>query len=263
MATADPVPVRFAALGDSFTEGVGDAPAGAGERGWADLVAAGLAATYGRVDYANLAIRGKRLDSIVADQLPAALALKPAPNLVSLNGGGNDMLRPGADVDQLIRLTREAVRRCVGAGAHAVLLSGPDPSQRLPFGRLIRTRAARLTIELADLGTSPEVTFVDVFGDDEIRRPGYWAADRIHLNPHGHARVASLVLAALGLGNASHPVELPDPGAGILAEATFYGRHIGPWVVRRIRGRSSGDGRSGKHEDWVTLGYEDAPALGS
>nr|BFE73131.1 hypothetical protein GCM10020092_064320 [Actinoplanes digitatis] len=59
--------MRYVAIGDSFTEGMGDELPDGSVRGWADLVAAGLAAELtGEVSYANLAIRGRLLEPIVA-----------------------------------------------------------------------------------------------------------------------------------------------------------------------------------------------------
>lgn len=85
--------MRFAAIGDSFTEGVGDEREDGSARGWADLVAAGLAQSLTEpVDYANVAIRGRLIAPIVEDQLEAVLALDPQPTLVTFNGGGNDMM---------------------------------------------------------------------------------------------------------------------------------------------------------------------------
>ncbi|HOZ59911.1 MAG TPA: SGNH/GDSL hydrolase family protein, partial [Nakamurella multipartita] len=71
--------MRYVAIGDSFTEGVGDERADGSVRGWADRVAEGLAlATQEPVRYANLAIRGRKLAPIVDQQLEVALALEPA-----------------------------------------------------------------------------------------------------------------------------------------------------------------------------------------
>src|SRR3954471_3063112 len=103
--------MRYVAIGDSFTEGVGDELPDGTVRGWADLVAAGLAGAGEQVHYANLAVRGRLLDSIVGEQLPAALGLTPAPTLITLNGGGNDMMRPGVEPRQLLELTELAVRQ--------------------------------------------------------------------------------------------------------------------------------------------------------
>jgi lysophospholipase L1-like esterase len=247
--------MRYVAIGDSFTEGVGDELPNGSVRGWADLVAAGLAAVRGGpVHYANLAVRGRLLQPIVGEQLAAALALSPAPTLLTFNGGGNDMMRPGCDEDRLVELTEQAVRRCQAAGVELVLISGADPTGRLPLGALVHRRGAALTVRLADLAARTGVVFVDVFGDAEIRRPEYWSPDRLHLGPAGHRRVAGLVLTALGHPVAAHVV---DPGPGrprsIRVEARYYREHVLPWLLRRVQRRSSGAGRTGKHPDWVEV----------
>jgi hypothetical protein len=182
------------------------------------------------------------------------LSLEPAPTLITLNGGGNDMLRPGVDVASLVALTQRAVRRCADAGVRLVLISGADPSDRLPFGRTIRRRAAALTAGVAALAAAHGLDFVDVFHDTEIRRPEYWSADRLHLNGTGHQRVAGLVLAALGEGPAAQAASSGSPAARrLLAEARYYREHVLPWVGRRLRGRSSGDDRTAKHAAWIPV----------
>lgn len=247
--------VRYAAIGDSFTEGLGDALPDGSVRGWADLVAAGLAATSSQpVHYANLAVRGRLLAPVVADQLEAALALSPAPTLLTLNGGGNDMMRPGCDVDRLVGLTEQAVLRCADAGVQLVLLSGADPTARLPFGSMMYRSGVALTAAVAELAARHDVLFVDAFGDVELRRPEYWSPDRLHLGPAGHRRVAGLVLAALGHPGAAHVVDPgPDATRRLRTEARYYREHVLPWALRRVLRRSSGHGRTGKHLDWVEV----------
>src|ERR1700739_180908 len=97
-----PGEASFVAIGDSFTEGLNDALPGGGFRGWGDRMAGLLAGAYPGVRYAELAVRGKLLRQIVAEQVPAAAAL--SPGLVSIAGGGNDLLRPGSDPDTLAEL---------------------------------------------------------------------------------------------------------------------------------------------------------------
>src|SRR5579875_3047207 len=94
-------PPAFVAVGDSFTEGLNDAAPGGGFRGWADRLAGMLAAEHPGLRYANLAVRGKLLRQIVDEQVPAAISLLAdrvpgSTALVSMAGGGNDILRPGA-----------------------------------------------------------------------------------------------------------------------------------------------------------------------
>jgi lysophospholipase L1-like esterase len=248
------------AIGDSFTEGVGDELPDGSVRGWADRVAAGLAAARGSVQYANLAVRGRLLQPIVTEQLDAALSLAPAPTLITLNGGGNDMLRPGGEVARLVALTERAVGRCLAAGVQLVLLSGADPGDRLPFGRTVRRRAEAFTEAVVRLAAAHDLVLVDVFHDIEIRRPTYWSADRLHLNAAGHHRVAGLVLEALGHGTAAPAAGTGSPEARrLLAEVRYYRQHVLPWVHRRLRGRSSGDGRTGKYLDWIPIDAADQP----
>ncbi|MFD1151109.1 SGNH/GDSL hydrolase family protein [Saccharothrix hoggarensis] len=253
--------MRYVAIGDSFTEGVGDERPDGTPRGWADLVAAGLAAALDdTVHYANLAVRGRLLEPIATTQLDAALSLTPAPTLLTLNGGGNDMMRPGCDLARLVALTERAMRRCVDAGVRLVVLSGADPSDGLPFGRTIHRRGKVLTEAIAELTARHDVLFVDAFNDAEVRRPEYWSPDRLHLNAAGHHRVASLVLTALGHTTAAQAVE-PGPVARrtLRAEARYYREHVLPWINRRLRGRSSGDDLAGKHPTWIPV--EDMPRV--
>src|ERR1700712_3009068 len=92
---------RYVAIGDSFTEGIGDPEpqSPGGHRGWADRVAEGLAEGTDDFAYANLAIRGRLLNQIADEQVDAALELKP--DLISVSAGGNDIIRPGTDPDDI------------------------------------------------------------------------------------------------------------------------------------------------------------------
>ena len=68
----------FVALGDSFTEGLGDPhPDGTGYRGWADRFAERLAASRPGLRYANLAVRGKVVADVAADQIPVLWMPQP------------------------------------------------------------------------------------------------------------------------------------------------------------------------------------------
>ena len=95
-------PVRYVAMGDSFTEGVGDVDTDRPNqvRGWADRVAEAIGSVDAQAQYANLAIRGLLMHQIVDQQLEAALELRP--NLVSFYGGGNDIISLNVNIDEII-----------------------------------------------------------------------------------------------------------------------------------------------------------------
>ncbi len=248
---------RYVATGDSFTEGLWDAPDGldAPLRGWADLLAERLSAR--RIDagatpleYANLAVRGRKLTSIVTDQVPAALALRP--DLVSLVGGGNDLLRPDGDPDRLAAQLEAAVARLRRAGADVLLATGFDTAGA-PVVRLTRPKAALYNTMIWSIARRNGAHVVDLWGMRSLRDWRMWADDRIHLTSDGHARVAQAALVALGL-----EPDVPDwddplaplPPAPFVDRARANARwlrvHAAPWAGRRIRRRSSGDGHAPK-----------------
>src|SRR6187549_2431628 len=112
----------FVALGDSFTEGLEDELGPDGRhRGWADRVAAALAVQNGRLQYANLAVRGRLLDQVIAEQLPVALTLAPA--LISFHAGPNDVLRPRVDLPALLGRYESAVQQLRATGAQVLLFT--------------------------------------------------------------------------------------------------------------------------------------------
>jgi lysophospholipase L1-like esterase len=234
----------YAAIGDSFTEGVGDELPDGRVRGWADLVALGLAATSTMpVSYANLAIRGRLLGPIIDEQLDVAIALAPA--LLSIAGGGNDVMRPRVSIASITDQLERALDRATGAGIHVVLCSGGNPTKHLPLGSFIGARGDRLADAIRGRLPKENVTFVDNWADAELGDIRYWAIDKLHLNSRGHERVASNVLAALG-------VPVPDPrddhpGIPTQRTAEYWRQYVLPWIGRRVTGRSSGDNRVPKY----------------
>lgn len=262
-----PEDASFVAIGDSFTEGLNDtqgpaddteglasaeglqnAGAGASYRGWADRLAGLLAAEYPGLKYANLAVRGKLLRQIVADQVPAAAAM--SPGLVSIAGGGNDILRPGADPDTLAELFDAAVAR-LRVSSRVLLFTGFDPVG-FPVIRLLRGRIAAYNMHLRAIADARDCYLVDLWSMRFLRDPSAWSPDRIHLTARSHQRVALRAAEVLGV-----PVteDWRVPQAGDLRPAWLTARredarwaweYLAPWVNRRLHGTSSGDGLSAK-----------------
>lgn len=245
--------VRFVAIGDSFTEGVGDELPDGRVRGWADIAVQGWADAAGRpVEYANLAVRGKLAWPIVEQQLEPALALRPTH--LSFNGGGNDMLRPRTDVEHIADAFSRVLRRCDEEGVTLILLSGANPAGRLPMGSLVQRRGDELSAAvLRRIEGRPDVIRALNWPDRELSSEPYWSADRLHMNAAGHHRVAARVLHGLGFEPPAEwwsPTAYPAAGPSGLA---YYREYVGPWVRRRVTRTSSGDGRAAKHPSWIRL----------
>jgi lysophospholipase L1-like esterase len=253
-----PGDASFVAIGDSFTEGLNDAATGGGFRGWADRLAGLLAVEYPGLRYANLAIRGKLLRQIVAEQVPAAVAL--SPGLVSIAGGGNDLLRPGADPDTLAELLDAAVARLQASGARVLMFSGFDPAG-VPVIRLLRGRIAAYNMHLRAIADERGCYLVDLWSMRFLRSPAAWSPDRLHLAAQSHQRIALRACEVLGVPVTEDwrdPVDADQPLAPVPAmaraawvaarrdDARWAREYLAPWVSRRLHGTSSGDGRTAK-----------------
>lgn len=238
---------RYVALGDSFTEGVGDPdPARPnGLRGWADRVAEALAADAGDdFGYANLAIRGRKLPQILAEQVEPGLALRP--DLVTIHGGGNDVLRPKVDIDALAAAYDEAVGRLRASGATVVVFTIADPGPGGVFGAL-RGRMAIFNEWVREIADRHDATLVDMWRMRGWKVSEVMDEDRLHLNAVGHQAIAIAVLDALAADHALTPLPLPEvptlsARAQRAANLAWARQHAVPWVQRRLTGRSSGDG---------------------
>ena len=252
----------FVAIGDSFTEGLSDPAPGGGFRGWADLVAGALSARHPGFRYANLAIRGKLLSQVVAEQVPRAVEL--APDLVSLAAGGNDILR-GADVDALAATFESAVAKLQAAGCRVLIFTGFDP-RMFPVIRLLRGRIAAYDMHLRGIADSSGCDLVDLWAMPALKDLRAWSPDRLHLTTEGHRQVARRACEVLGIPAGEDwrvppppallPADLPGRSRWLAArrqDARWAIQYAGPWVRRRLGGTSSGDGVSPKRPDLLPV----------
>ncbi|MDT0310562.1 SGNH/GDSL hydrolase family protein [Streptomyces sp. DSM 44917] len=254
----------FAALGDSFTEGMSDVLPDGSYRGWADVLAGRLAARRADFRYANLAVRGKLIRQIVREQVPAAVAMRA--DLVTLVGGLNDVLRPRCDLGEVCGLLEEAVERLAPACGRLVLMR--SPGREGPVLERCRGRLERLFGFIDELGARHGAVVVDLFAARSLADPRMWAEDRLHLTGEAHRRVAEAVWQGLGLEAEfawDSPLPPAVPGsrwARRAADLRFAREHLLPWIGRRLTGRSSGDGRPPKRPELAPLVLPEAPPLG-
>jgi lysophospholipase L1-like esterase len=258
----------FVALGDSFTEGLEDERGPDGRhRGWADRVAAALATSNGRVRYANLAIRGRLLDQVIADQVPAAIELAPA--LISFHAGPNDVLRPRVDLPALLVRYERAVERLRATGAQVLLFTVIGRTGTGRTADLLAARFEAFNTAAREVARRHGCLLVDMGAARALQDRRLWHEDRLHLAPEGHARVAAAALERLGFGEpellagAAGWWQEPLPalagrgiavrGADLRADLRWVRRYFLPWVGRRLRGVSSGDLVPAKQVELVDL----------
>lgn len=251
-------PLRFVACGDSLTEGLcDDSRTAPGEyRGWADRLAMLLAmAGPGRgVEYANLAVRSRRIDDVVAEQLPKAIEL--GAELVAVFVGANDLVKRGADADALCARLAIGVRAARDAGCR-VLLVTPFLPERWEV-RGLRARFARFDERLRSLAVETGSVLLDLEGAGELRARSNWAADRVHLNPAGHRALAYAAARALGVPDAAVLADLELALHDGVRSTRVPGPvwvvvHVLPWVLRRMRGRTAGEGRGAKRPELAPI----------
>lgn len=249
---------RYVALGDSFTEGVGDADPSRpnGVRGWADRVAEALSRSVEDFGYANLAIRGRKLPQILAEQLEPGIALRP--DLITIHGGGNDVLRPKVDLDALASSYDDAIGKLAGTGAKVVMFTVADPGMNSVL-KVIRGRTAIFNEWVREIADRHGATVVDMWRMRGWEVEEVMDADRLHLNAVGHQEVAIAVLDALRIRHDLEPLPRPPVPLRTRAEKRAHDRewaraHLAPWVKRRVTGKSSGDGVTPKRPRLEPIG---------
>ncbi|MDX2826846.1 SGNH/GDSL hydrolase family protein, partial [Streptomyces ipomoeae] len=204
--------LRFVALGDSLTEGVGD-PVGDGRRGWAALLADGLGSS---VEFINLALSGSQTREVLEQQLPAALDLRP--DVASVVIGVNDTLRCTFDIhavaarlDKVYRAFRER---------QTVLLTAclPDPGAMLGLpGALARPLARRQrAVNTVVHALSERYGAVHLHASEGawLTDRAMWSVDRLHPGERGHRQLAvrfHALLAEAGIATGPAPSRSPPP----------------------------------------------------
>jgi lysophospholipase L1-like esterase len=246
---------RLIACGDSFTEGMSDEIVNGQYRGWADRIADVLALQSPEFTYANFAVRGKLIHQVAAEQVPIALTYVTGPQtLFTFHAGANDVLRPKYKPEFALPLYAATVRNIAASGATLILFTVLERTDRQgktadlwakrfsEFNKNVRAVAEEVGAIVADANES---------GLLSDRR--FLAHDRLHLNEIGHDRVAQGILEKLEHPysiNWREPLPMAEPPSRTeeyRSNLTWFRSFLLPWIWRRIRGRSSGDGRSGKH----------------
>ncbi|GAA4789921.1 hypothetical protein GCM10023329_46930 [Streptomyces sanyensis] len=233
-----PRPLRFAALGDSLTEGVGD-PVGDAWRGWAALLADGLGHRERPAVFRNLAVGGALSSDVADTQLPRALAFRP--DLASVVVGVNDTLRRTFDTNALARRLDEVLGALDAGGTVLLTACLPDPGSMLalpsPLARPLARRQRAVNAVVHALSERYGTVHLHAADASWVADRALWSADRLHPGERGHrmlARSFHRQLAARGLDLGPEPSTAPDGPGPTRAQAVAWLATAGTgWIARR------------------------------
>lgn len=244
---------RYVAMGDSFTEGVGDPEPGSpgGLRGWADRVAEELSAGHEDFAYANLAVRGLLLHQILTEQVGPALDLRP--DLITLNAGGNDLLFHRSDPDKLALELDAGVKVLAATGATILLFAGPDWGATPVLGHT-RGKVAIFNENMRIIAARHDAVIADLWALRQLTNPQMWDPDRLHFSPLGQHTIAMMVLDTLNVPQTLEPMVPkalpPRTWREARADDIVWAReHLVPWVLQRLTQRLADDNRHPKRPD--------------
>ena len=241
---------RYVAIGDSQTEGLWDGDDSVGILGFADRLAAMLDALHPGLQYANLAVRGRRIRDVLDEQLPVALAMQP--DLITSCVGMNDITRPGLFFDSALADLDLLHERLAESGATVVTTTFPDIGQIVPVGRFLSSRVKRTNAAIAAAADRHGFRLVDLFNAPSMTQPDTWSDDRVHGSTKGHMLFAAAAAEALNLPLSNHDWAQAGSVAGPSLRSRGYSQllwtknMLTPWLWHHARGKSSGDGRQPK-----------------
>ena len=243
--------IRYVAIGDSQTEGVGDGDDDIGLIGFADRLAIILDSLYPGLQYANLAVRGRRVRQVLDEQLPQALAMQP--DVVTVCAGMNDVTRPGGSFNQALADLDELYLRLAESHATVVTTTFPNVAKLVPVGRLLARRVTRINHAIHAAAERHGFGLVDLYTAAAMHDLDTWSADRIHASTKGHILFADAAAEALNLPLFGHDWAAssgttlqPSVAVRAYAQLDWTQKILIPWMWQRLRGRPLGDGREPK-----------------
>lgn len=214
--------------------------------GWTDRLAHLLATDAvergDEFEYANIAIRGCKLEDIMEDQIEHAVVLRP--DLVTILAGSNNFFCGASEGAALESIFRAGLIRLKIAGIHVVVANTINPCHLRFFGPL-RTSAKRMSNMIERVATSIGFPVIDVYGMTELEHLEFWYRDMVHFSEIGHAQIANAAAQLLGTVARYSPHEYEPSFAAdrpLGETVAWFLRDVVPFIDRRIRRTTSGVG---------------------
>lgn len=187
---------RFVAIGDSFTEGIGDEVEGIALKSWVDHF---VQLCENDLNYANFAKRGLVTKEIRSQQLEKALSFNP--DLVSLIAGANDVLKGRWNHHAYKNDMEFMIDTLSKTGANIIIANLPDFTVRLPLAsekkQVVKEQLLEANEVILSLSREYKLHHVDFWNHHLVNDNTLWSNDLIHPNSKGYVKVAELIFSSL------------------------------------------------------------------
>jgi len=183
---------HLVAMGDSFTEGIGDEVEAAPLKSWVQHFAELHEPT---LKYTNLAKRGLITKEIRLMQLEETLALQP--DLVSVIAGANDILKGRWNLNEYKSEMKLIVDTLSKSGAAIIIGNLPDFTARLPFPaekkHLIKEQLLQANEIIQSLSSEYKLEHIDFWNHPIAEDNTLWSKDLVHPNAIGYRKIAEII----------------------------------------------------------------------
>lgn len=231
--------VRFAALGDSTTAGVGD-PVPGGWRGWARILADSMASSHD-VSFCNLAVSGAISGDVRHKQLPEAV--RHRPDVASVIVGINDTMRSTWDRPRIREEILETVATLDELGAVVLTTRFHDHGRVFGLPGVLRRPLFQRIDFLNDVYDEAHATYgglrVDLALTPEVWLREFWSVDRLHPSELGHRALARQFAGLLNERGFAFDLPTADRDGGYVpnwrSDVKWMVTEGAPWVGRRAR----------------------------
>ncbi|SCN04052.1 Uncharacterized protein BCINRASA_02509 [Bacillus wiedmannii] len=187
---------RFVAIGDSFTEGIGDEVEGIALKSWVDHF---VQLCENDIEYANFAKRGLVTKEIRSQQLEKALTFNP--DLVSLIAGANDVLKGRWNHQEYKNEMEFMIDTLSKTDADIIIANLPDFTVRLPISsekkQVLKEQLLEANEIILSLSREYKLHHVDFWNHHLVNDNTLWSTDLIHPNSKGYVKVAELIFSSL------------------------------------------------------------------
>jgi lysophospholipase L1-like esterase len=188
---------RFAVVGDSLAEGLGDPSPGYRTSPWANRVAAVLRRTVPELACLNLGRRGLTAAQVRMSQAEPAAAFRP--DLVGIVCGGNDLLLPGFSPAALEAELHLLFSRLAAPGTTLFAYALANVAAAVPElrGGPLEEGVAALNDVTRKVAAEHGAVIVEMYGHPAVGDRDLYSADLVHASARGHAVIAAATVRAL------------------------------------------------------------------